>query len=101
MKYQVIIKPAAEADIDTVCKWYERQRPGLGDDFLLCVEELVETIGRSPKAFPLAGDNSDVRVSMTKRFPYSVFFVLERESVYVLGVFHGRRDPETWKERLE
>jgi hypothetical protein len=31
---QVLVRPAAAADIDDAFLWYEQQRAGLGDDFL-------------------------------------------------------------------
>jgi hypothetical protein len=34
---QVLVRPAAAADIDDAFLWYERQRPGLGADFLQTV----------------------------------------------------------------
>ena len=30
----IVIRPAAAADIEEAFFWYERQRPGLGDEFL-------------------------------------------------------------------
>jgi toxin ParE1/3/4 len=36
---RVIIRPEAELDIDDAYQWYESQRKGLGQNFLLCVEE--------------------------------------------------------------
>jgi len=35
------IRREAEADLDETYLWYERQREGLGSDFLLCFEEYV------------------------------------------------------------
>ena len=31
---QVIVRPAAAADIEDAYQWYELQRPGLGEEFL-------------------------------------------------------------------
>ncbi len=34
MKYKVHLRPDAETDIAEAAKWYEKQRKGLGDEFL-------------------------------------------------------------------
>ena len=34
MKYAVHIRPDAETDIEEAATWYEKQRSGLGDEFL-------------------------------------------------------------------
>ena len=34
MKWRVVIRPRAEADLREARKWYENQRAGLGDEFL-------------------------------------------------------------------
>lgn len=36
------IRPEAEADLNEIYWWYERQREGLGADFLLCFEECLK-----------------------------------------------------------
>jgi hypothetical protein len=45
----MIIRPEAEADLVSARNWYERQHEGLGAAFLLCVEEVLEHIGRTPE----------------------------------------------------
>ena len=44
----VIIRPDAESDIEDAYQWYESQRKGLGDNFLLCLEEALSRVSRSP-----------------------------------------------------
>ena len=49
----LLIRPEAEADIEEAYHWYERQRSGLGSDFLLCVEEGLEKIQKNPECTQL------------------------------------------------
>jgi hypothetical protein len=35
----VIVSPEADDDLAQAKAWYDGQRPGLGDDFVLCVEQ--------------------------------------------------------------
>lgn len=47
MKRALIVRRDAEEDIDQAFTWYESQRPGLGHDFLLCVEAAILADGSS------------------------------------------------------
>ena len=49
MSLPVIVNPLAEADLKTGYAWCEQRRAGQGADFLLCVEEIFERIGREPE----------------------------------------------------
>ena len=42
-----------------------------------------------------------IRRVPVRRFPYSIFYYVEREHIVVLGVFHSRRDPRNWQRRME
>jgi plasmid stabilization system protein ParE len=35
-----------------------------------------------------------------RRFPYSVYYVVEPSQIVVLAIFHGRRDPKQWRSRV-
>ena len=67
----MIILPEAEADLVSARDWYERQREGLGAAFLLCVEEVLEHMGRTPEMYTAV--YRDVRWALTRRFPYAVY----------------------------
>ncbi|MBN1997033.1 hypothetical protein JW935_05735 [candidate division KSB1 bacterium] len=38
MKYNILIRPEAEKDLEKIFSWYELKRKGLGFDFFLNVE---------------------------------------------------------------
>ncbi len=78
--------------------WYEDRVSGLGSEFLLCVDAVFNAILRSPEQFPRV--HRIVRRALTRRFPYEVFFVEDNERVVVLSVFHARRNPKHWQERI-
>jgi plasmid stabilization system protein ParE len=93
----MIIRPEAEADLANARDWYERQRAGLGAEFLLCVEEVLERIGRTPEMYMVV--YHDVRRALTRRFPYAVYYRIAGNDVVVLGILHTRRDPREWQSR--
>lgn len=94
---EVIVRPAAQADIREAALWYESQRPGLGSEFTLRFDALVERIAQNPLQFPEIG--SGVRRALLQRFPYAIYFVVAACPV-VMAVLHQSRHPDTWKQKL-
>jgi plasmid stabilization system protein ParE len=93
----VIVRPRARADIREAALWYERQRPGLGVEFALRFDAVVERISQNPLQFPEIG--SGVRRALLQRFPYAIYFVLSAGPV-IIAILHQRRHPDTWKQRV-
>jgi plasmid stabilization system protein ParE len=94
MTRRFILRPRAERDIQSIFDWYESQRPGLGDEFLVSLRERLETVRRFPEASPVL--YRDVRRAVVSRFPYVVFYVVQPTRVAVLAVVHHSRNPATW-----
>jgi len=98
MKKNLIIEQEAERDLGEAYDWYEAQRPGLGEDFFLCVEVAFEIIRERPRSFPKIHRNA--RRTLVHRFPYLILFAEHRDLITIHGVFHTSRDPQMWKDRL-
>jgi toxin ParE1/3/4 len=98
MKYKVIIQPEAEEDLVNAFSWYEDKRSGLGYDFLLHIEAGLNFIEKSPEIHSVG--HKGTRMHLVKRFPYKSLYLLENETVRVLAVFHGKRDPDRIKKRI-
>jgi len=98
MSRRLIVRPEAEAEMVDAFDWYEDRVPGLGSEFLLCVDAVFNTILRNPQQFPHI--HRIVRRALVRRFPYEVFFVEDDERVVVLSVFHAKRNPKRWQERI-
>ena len=94
---KLLVRPAAAADIEEAYLWYEKQRAGLGDEFLAAVDSLLGEIVAHPTAYQAI--HREVRRALLRRFPYAVFFRLYGETVVILACMHGRRDPIRWKAR--
>lgn len=97
MKPPLLIRSEAEHDILAAYRWYEDQRPGLGSDLVLCVEEGLAKIQRNSDLCPIVHKN--IRRLLIRRFPYGIFYVLDQDRISILAVFHARRDPIEWKSR--
>lgn len=97
MKYDLIIRPEAEQDIQGAFGWYEDRVSGLGREFLRCLDAALSQINRFPTAYPVIYQN--IRRNLTRRFPFGVFDSVDKHSIIVLAVFHVHRDPALWQKR--
>jgi plasmid stabilization system protein ParE len=96
---QVIFTPEADADIAEAYAWYEEREPGLGEEFLRCVEERLRTIQRHPELYRVAID--EFRRAYVRRFPYEIFYEVLTDRIVVYSVFHCSQDPRKWRRRLK
>jgi plasmid stabilization system protein ParE len=87
-----------EQDIAEAYAWYERQRVGLGEEFLGCVDSCIEAICRYPDMYAVVQES--YRRALVRRFPYAILYEHANEAVTIYGVFHTARDPAKWRERL-
>jgi len=97
MASRVKFRKLAEADLNTVFKWYEHQRPGLGREFFAAFEEALSVISRFPETFPVKYEN--VRIYSLKQFPYSIYYRVFSKWITVLAVYHQHRNPKRWQKR--
>jgi plasmid stabilization system protein ParE len=95
---RIIIRAIAENDIAKARRWYERQRVGLGGEFIAEVRAALERLQADSD---LGIDVFEhMRRYSVRRFPYGVFYIVEADSIRVLAVLHARRSPRAWKRRL-
>ena len=97
MTFRIVFRSAARAEFEDAAIWYESQRGGLGEEFTLEIARALEKVAESPARYPLVF--GDIRRTVARRFPYSIYFRLRGKAVVVLAVFHGRRDPTKWQLR--
>ena len=90
MTVPVITHPEAEEDIRQARAWYDDISPVLGEDFVGCVLESLELIGRHPGLY--AGVGGGLRRAFVRRFPYHVYYRIGTAFVGVLAVCHSHSD---------
>ncbi|MDB4914645.1 MAG: hypothetical protein JWM95_2289 [Gemmatimonadetes bacterium] len=94
---RLFVRKAAKTDVAEAFSWYEARRAGLGHEFLDEISVSLEAIEAQPLRFPTVLD--DIQMAVVHRFPYLIYFVELRNSMSVLAVLHGRRDPQVWQRR--
>ena len=97
MTLKVVFRPAGRAEFDGATLWYEDRRPGLGIQFVAEIDRAVDLASKYPDRYPIK--HGEIRCIRARRFPYSIFYIVEAERIVVLAVFHARRDPAIWKAR--
>lgn len=88
---------AALAEFIAAGRYYNRQVPGLGDDFVDEIEAAVQAVVTAPHTYRVIED--DVRRYLVRRFPYGLYYTIENEVVIIWAVKHLHRDPDYWQER--
>jgi len=98
MNFVLVVEPVAEEDIHFAYRWYEERRVGLGVKFLVALEASFDHILENPLLYIEAIPG--VRRSVTRTFPYLVFYSIERNTVHTLAVIHAAQSPNYIAERV-
>ena len=94
---KIIFRPQARLEFDEAGDWYEKERLGLGMEFMAEIHLLLQRIAITPEQFPML--YRDIRKAVSRRFPYCIYFRERNQKIVVLAVFHSARNPAVWKQR--
>lgn len=100
---KVTFLPSADLEATEAALWYDQRRLGLGDEFLIELQDALHRIAESPLSHPRSEAYSgahEVRRCLLKRFPYLVIYLCRSQQIVVVAVSHVRRHPLYWLERL-
>ncbi|MBK7719147.1 MAG: type II toxin-antitoxin system RelE/ParE family toxin [Simplicispira sp.] len=87
----------AQAELDEAIAWHTEQAPGMGDAVLIETLKTLRLVEQFPQSWhPLT---PEIRRCRLRRFPYSVVYTLDAESILVLAVAHQHRKPGYWRNR--
>lgn len=90
MRPELVVRAAAAADIEDAHGWYERARPGLGEEFLDAVTTALNRIRDNPVLYPVV--HRDTRRALVPRFPYALFYRAESDRILVIACFHAKQE---------
>lgn len=94
----VSISSDAEADLAEGYWFYERQSAGLGDYFRSCLIADIESLAYYAGIHEV---EYGYHRSLSKRFPFCVYYMLGKGMVVVVAVIDARRDPLWIRNRIE
>ena len=89
----------AQQEVDEAVVWFEERTEGKGVDFLDELDRAVRLI----KAYPFASPpiDQEIRRRLFARFPYSLVYGIDHNTIVVIAVAHSRRAPHYWVDRLK
>lgn len=97
MRPRFVVRRRAALEAREAYRWYEEQRPGLGDRFRADLKRALDRIVENPSQFPVLEANA--RFAVLHTFPYKIYFALKSGRVVILAVLHQSRHPDTWKRQ--
>jgi plasmid stabilization system protein ParE len=100
MTFRVETTVEAEQDADNILAWLLSEHAGeTGIRWFAALQDVVASLAELPLRCPLAPENAvfpfEVRHLLYGRKPhvYRILFTIEDQTVYVLHIRHGRRQP--------
>jgi len=88
----------AQHELDEAIAYYNSQRTGLGDEFLLEILRLLDKIGEFPEAWHPISQN--VRRCRLRQFPYGILYQVRESHILIIAVAHLHRKPYYWQDRI-
>lgn len=89
--------PLAEAEFSDSVEWYAERSEEAKANFINEVLLTARRICKIPEAYPkIAGVK---RSALLKKFLFSLIYVVEKNEIYILSVFHHSRHSKVWRNR--
>ena len=87
----------ARGELREAVRYYNTQRPALGNEFRDEVWNTLLRIREFPRAWHVMGGN--IRRCQMQRFPYGVIYQVSEQEIIVIAVAHLHREPDYWQAR--
>ena len=89
----------ANREVDEAVQWYEAKEEGLSGEFLDELDRVVRLVRR----YPYAGMQvePEIRRFLFTRFPYSLVYGIDKETIVVIAVANQHREPNYWADRID
>lgn len=89
--------PDVSKEIKASYDWYQEKTENLGDDFINELESAYQAIIELPKTWP--NFQLGFRRFLLSRFPFSVIYRQNGNTIYIVAVMHNSRKPDYWRNR--
>lgn len=88
---RLIIREEAEQDIRAAMLWYRTQKPGLEQEFLEALDEVLGFLLEKQRRVQRV--KGRIMTFPMERFPYSIIHASSKDELLVIRVYHQKRDP--------
>lgn len=89
----------AQQEVDDAVVWFAERAEGKGVDFLDELDRVVRLVKTYPYASPQI--EPEIRRCLFARFPYSLVYGVDNDTIIVIAVAHTHRAPHYWIDRLQ
>lgn len=89
MVFNLLIKPAAEKDLEEILEWYREREKALAFNFFRKYDEALRQVQSNPEQFQKR--YGDTRIVFLHPYPYGIHYILGNNFIYVLAVLHTKR----------
>ncbi|HLP48931.1 MAG TPA: type II toxin-antitoxin system RelE/ParE family toxin [Candidatus Kapabacteria bacterium] len=96
MRY--IFHPEALQEYEEAVLYYSEISKDLAVAFIKCIENGIKKIREYPDAWQIVEE--DIRRHLIKRFPFGIYYSIEREYIMIISVMHMNRKPGYWISRI-
>jgi len=93
---EVIFSETAVKELNEAYSFYELEIEGLGEKFTDEIISSTHRISKFPDAFPII--KNEVRKCVIRKFPFNLFYSIEKNFIFVLSVAHQHRKPFYWAQ---
>ncbi|WP_448266751.1 type II toxin-antitoxin system RelE/ParE family toxin [Nostoc sp. DSM 114159] len=96
----IVIHTKAREELDNSVGYYEKQKAGLGLDFLSEVEQSISKIQQNSNIgapYKIVG----LRRYVIQHFPYLIFYAEFEEFIWIVAIAHSKRRPDYWRRRFQ
>ena len=94
---QLVFSALARDELAEAKHHYNRQQPGLGEQFQHEARIAAKRILEHPLAWQF--ERAPFRRFLLDRFPYKILYVVEDESILIIAVAHQHRQPDYWVDQ--
>lgn len=91
----LIISQEVELEIEISAKYFKLQYDGLEILFLDEIENAFLKIQENPERYPIIEQR--IRKFIIQRFPFNIFYEINKDGILILAVAHQKRKPDYWK----
>ena len=86
--------PITSIDVDReirrIRRRYNREKPGLGEDFFDNVNARIAFVCEYSNSGSIAG--KEIRRIKVTRFPYHLYYRIESDVIWIVAIIHNRQD---------
>ena len=94
---KIFLHSRAADELRRIIEHYDEEQPGLGRSFVRQFDQVVGLCKRHPDIGPFLA--APHRRLVLRRFPYSLIYRIEGDTIRIVAIAHQHRKPGYWKDR--